>query len=94
MKTVPMGRMNTAMAFSAPVVVAALAERPRWATMSASLTPMTTWLARETTSGQASLRSVGSVGAARDEGGEAGCMEGRVYSVGDGSPAPVRSRMD
>ena len=62
MKTTPMGRMSSEKVFIAPVVVAASAEAPRWATMTASETPTTTWADRETTMGQASARSVPSPG--------------------------------
>jgi hypothetical protein len=56
MNTVPIGRTNTAMALSAPAVVAASGSGPRCDTMIASAAPMTTCVERETTTGQARAR--------------------------------------
>ena len=71
MKTTPIGRMKTEKAFMAPVVVAASAAAPRWATMTASETPTTTCDERETTMGQASVSKVRRPGAS-------GAATGRV----------------
>src|SRR5512138_3896769 len=57
MKTTPIGKMNSVKAFMAPVVVAASGVSPRWATISASDSPTTTWDARDTTMGHASTSS-------------------------------------
>ena len=47
MKTTPIGRMRSEKTFIEPVVVAASAGAPRWATMTASETPTTTWADRQ-----------------------------------------------
>ncbi len=65
MNETPIGRTRIENVFSAPAVVAASAASPRLATMSASHTPTTTWLDRETMIGSASERSVRIVGGRR-----------------------------
>src|SRR5690554_2932429 len=58
MKTVPIGRMTSRKALSAPVVAAASTSSPSGATMRASVNPMTDWVARASTTGQASCNRV------------------------------------
>ena len=74
MNTVPLGRMKTAIAFIAAVVVAASAAAPRCATIKASESPTTTCVERETMMGHARPRMVGAVASTRDVAGAALCM--------------------
>jgi len=57
MNTVPIGRITAANELSAPVVVALSASPPSDDTISASVKPITAWVERASTTGQASARS-------------------------------------
>src|SRR5688500_1742394 len=57
MNVIPIGRMRKAKELKAPVVVAASADSPRCATITASARPMTDWLEREITIGHARASS-------------------------------------